>query len=123
MPWFGVSQKGHSFQNPKAVEPGSKLRVPPFSMDGSSTWALLCEMRNSSAREPAFPDAYQPLMLDGSEGGPNEPISWSVTGPSPAFVKDWIPVSSPAWDDAGKSFLLGSGFPAFTGMLWTSKIH
>src|SRR5262244_2626384 len=91
MPWFGVSQKGHSFQNPKGVEPGSKLRVPPFSIGGSSTCALACEMRNSSFREPALPEAYQPLMLEGSKGGPNAPMSCSVTGPAPTFTKDWIP--------------------------------
>jgi|GEM_PF-4709002 len=38
-------------------------------------------------------------------------------------MKDWMAISSPAMGLAGRSFLLGSGFPAFTGMLCTSKIH
>ena len=123
MPWFGVSQKGHSFQKPNAFEPGSKLSAPPFSTGGSSAKWLACAMRKSSVRDAALPEAYQPLMLTGSKSGPKEPSSCNVTGPSPAFMKDWMAISSPAMGTGGRSFLLGSGFPAFTGMLCTSKIH
>src|SRR5215468_4021046 len=116
MPWFGVSQKGHSLQKPNALEPGSKL-VPPFSMAGSSANALACAMRKSSVRDAALPETYQPSMLTGSKVGPKDPSSCRVTGPSPAFWKDCSAISSPAMGLAGRSFLVGSGFPAFTGML------
>src|SRR5215831_8635784 len=80
-------------------------------------------MRKSGVRDEALPETYQPLMLTGSKSGPNEPRSCKVTGPAPAFVNDWMPSSSPAMGTGGKSFLVGSGLPAFTGMLCTSKIH
>ena len=80
-------------------------------------------MRNSSVFPAPLPAGYQPLMPTGSLGGPYEPMSCSVTGPSPAFTNDWMPVSSPAIGTGGKSRFVGSGLPAFTGMLWTSKIH
>src|SRR5215472_3226843 len=123
MPWFGVSQKGHSLQNPNAFEPGSKLVVPPLSTGGSRTCESACAMRKSSVRDEALPETYQPSMLTGSKFGPKEPMSCNVTGPEPAFTNDWMPSSSPAIGTGGRSLTAGFGFPAVTGMLCTSKMY
>jgi len=86
-------------------------------MLGSSTCAFAWATLKSWVLDEPFPDGYQPLMLTGSYDGPNDPISWRVTGPSPAFTKDWTRISSPAIGTGGRSLTAGFGLPAFTGML------
>src|SRR5215472_11737896 len=119
-----MPQYGHVDQKPNGPVPGSKLSWPPALGCGFITRAWDFARVKSGVSPDAIPVGYQPAMAIGStNGGPNAPMSWRVTGPEPAFTNAWIPSSSPRRGVVGMTLVVGSGEPTEIGIQFASMIH